>query len=121
MTKPNDKKTPPTHRFHLPNDLQVTYSNIVRIAHTPSEIMFDFARMLPGDPAAGVNARVLMSPLGAKLLHRALTENLSKYEAAFGEIPVPHTQSLADFLFRPPESDEGDQGEGQAGDADGEK
>jgi hypothetical protein len=43
-----------------------------------------------------------MSPLGAKLFHRALTENLSRYEAAFGEIKVPGTKSLADFLFRQP-------------------
>jgi hypothetical protein len=43
-----------------------------------------------------------MSPLGAKLLQRALAENLSRYEAAFGEIKVPGEGSLADFLFRPP-------------------
>lgn len=107
MTNPKKPKTPPGHRFQLPKDLPVTYANIVRIAHTPSEIMFDFSRLLPGDTAAQVNARVLMSPLGAKLLHRALAENLGKYEAAFGEIQVPHTQSLADFLFRPPSEEEG--------------
>jgi hypothetical protein len=43
-----------------------------------------------------------MSPLGAKLFHRALTENLSKYEAAFGPINVPGNTTLADHLFRPP-------------------
>jgi hypothetical protein len=43
-----------------------------------------------------------MSPLGAKLLQRALAENLSKYEAAYGEIKIPGENSLADFLFRPP-------------------
>jgi hypothetical protein len=43
-----------------------------------------------------------MSPLGAKLLQRALAENLSRYEAAFGEIKIPGENSLADFLFRPP-------------------
>jgi hypothetical protein len=44
-----------------------------------------------------------MSPLGAKLLHRALTENLARYEAAFGEIKIPgESGTLADFLFRPP-------------------
>jgi hypothetical protein len=42
-----------------------------------------------------------MSPLGAKLFHRALSDNLSRYEAAFGEIKVPGGKSLADFLFRP--------------------
>ncbi len=40
-----------------------------------------------------------MSPLGAKLFHRALTENLSRYEAAFGEIKFPGGSSLAENLF----------------------
>jgi len=47
-----------------------------------------------------------MSPLGAKLFHRALTENLSRYETTFGEITLPGGKSLADYLFRqspPPE------------------
>jgi hypothetical protein len=44
-----------------------------------------------------------MSPLGAKLLHRALSENLARYESAFGEIKLPgESSTLADFLFRPP-------------------
>jgi hypothetical protein len=48
-----------------------------------------------------VKARVLMSPLSAKLLLRALTENLARYEAAFGDISVPVNTSLAEHLFRP--------------------
>jgi hypothetical protein len=46
-----------------------------------------------------------MTPLSAKLLQRALAENLARYEAAFGEIKVPGN-TLADTLFRnlhPPE------------------
>jgi hypothetical protein len=31
-----------------------------------------------------------------------LNENLSRYEAAFGEIKVPGENSLAELLFRPP-------------------
>jgi hypothetical protein len=50
---------------------------------------------------ASVGARILMSPLSAKLLHRALNENLARYEASFGEIPVPGNSSLAEHLFRP--------------------
>jgi hypothetical protein len=42
-----------------------------------------------------------MSPLGAKLLQRALAENLARYETAFGEIKIPGENTLADFLFRP--------------------
>jgi hypothetical protein len=31
-----------------------------------------------------------------------LMENLSKYEATYGEITIPGNTSLADHLFRPP-------------------
>jgi hypothetical protein len=48
-----------------------------------------------------------MSPLGAKLFLRALTENLNRYEAAFGEISVPRSKTLADYLFRHPPDSEG--------------
>jgi hypothetical protein len=51
-----------------------------------------------------------MSPLGAKLLERALSENISKYEKSFGEIRIPGSESLADHLFRSnPPSDEPEQ------------
>ena len=33
------------------------YSNLVMIGHSPSEIIFDFARFLPGTPKARVFAR----------------------------------------------------------------
>jgi hypothetical protein len=79
------------------------YANLVRIAHMPSELVFDFAHMVPGTTPACVRSRVVMSPLGAKLFHRALAENLSRYEASFGEIKIPGEVSLADYLFRPPQ------------------
>lgn len=88
--------------LEVPADLMTNYANVVRIAHSPSELVFDFAHLLPGVTPARVCTRVVMSPLGAKLLQRALAENLSRYEAAFGEIKVPGEGSLADFLFKPP-------------------
>jgi hypothetical protein len=96
---------PPRPQIHIPADLDPAYANLVRIAHTPSEVMLDFARLLPGDGHAKVVNRVLVSPLSAKLLVKALSENLAKYEAQFGEIVIPQKQSLADFLFRPPTKD----------------
>ena len=88
----------------IPEGLEPVYSNLVRIAHSPSELLFDFAHMLPGTPTARMRSRIVMSPLGAKLLFHALAENLARYEAAFGEIKLPGDNSLADSLFRPPES-----------------
>jgi hypothetical protein len=86
----------------LPAGLAVEYVNLVRIAHSASELVFDFASLLPGSGPAKVSSRIIMSPLSAKLFQRALTENLAKYEASFGEIHVPGDSSLAEHLFRPP-------------------
>lgn len=102
--KPPPQSMPP---LEIPPDLEATYINLVRIAHSPSELIFDFAHLLPGSVPARVKSRVVMSPLGAKLFYRALSENLNRYEASFGEIKVPGSKSLADSLFRPaPSADE---------------
>ena len=61
------------------------YTNFAVITHTPNEFVFDFAVMLPNQPAI-VASRVLTSPRHAKSLLRALEENIRKYEAVFGEI-----------------------------------
>ena len=91
----------------IPEDIKTEYVNLVRIAHSPSEILFDFAHMLPGAGPAKANARIVMSPLGAKLFFRALAENLNKFEKTYGEIKIPGDQTLADQLFKPPpETDE---------------
>lgn len=89
-------------RLVVPKGLEPAYANIVRIAHTPSEMVFDFGQFLPGDPQAMIKARVMMSPLSAKLLQHALAENIAKYETTFGEIKIVQGKSLADSLFRSP-------------------
>lgn len=104
----SENKNPPASIPHmeLPEDLEPVYSNMARISHTPSELTVDFARMLPGQKQMTVLTRVLLSPVGAKLLLRALTENISRYEAAFGEIRLPGDSGLANNLFgrvHPPE------------------
>ena len=91
----------PSPSLEIPSGLDIVYANLARISHSPADIVIDFAHILPGDTKATVKARVLMSPLSAKLLVRALTENLSRYESAFGEINVPTNTSLAENLFRP--------------------
>lgn len=99
--KPNKKTGPP--KVDIPPDLETAYANIARITHTPSELMFDFARFLPGDLSATVVSRIIMSPLGAKLLLRALNDNLARFETTYGEINIPQKQSLAEYLFKPPQ------------------
>ncbi len=65
------------------------YSNVVFIAHSPSEVILDFARILPGLPKARVHARVIMTPQHAKSLLGALDQNLKNYEGQFGVIKLP--------------------------------
>ena len=87
--------------MEIPSGLELIYSNLARISHSPADIVIDFAQILPGDAKASVRTRVLMTPLSAKLLLRALNENLARYEAALGEIKVPNPNTLADNLFKP--------------------
>ena len=66
------------------------YSNLAMIGHGPNEFLIDFIFAAPGMPQAPVVSRVIMSPENAKQLMFALTDNVKKYEAAFGEI-MPRT------------------------------
>ena len=97
--------------IQVPPDLDATYSNLALITHSTSEIIIDFARVMPNIPKAKVYARIITTPLHAKLLLRALKENLEKYEAQFGEIKMPDRgDALAQQFFgavrpqQPPES-----------------
>jgi hypothetical protein len=101
MTEEAKPPKTPFLEFEMPAGLEVEYVNLARIAHSPSEIIFDFAQMLPGMARAMVKSRIVMSPLGAKLFSQALAENITRYEAAYGEIRLPGNTSLADQLFRP--------------------
>lgn len=62
------------------------YTNLAMIGHNPSEFLIDFIFAAPGMPQAPVVSRVIMSPENAKKLMFALTDNIQKYEAQYGEI-----------------------------------
>lgn len=109
MSEETKNPAPSLPPFELPENIEPVYSNLARISHTPSELVIDFSRFLPGQARMPVLARVLLSPVGAKLLLRALSENIARYEAAFGEIRLPGDSGLANDLFRqvhPPEPPE---------------
>lgn len=93
---------PPGPKIIVPEGMEPAYANLARISHSPADIVIDFAHILPGETTATIRSRVVMSPLSAKLLLRALAENIARYEASFGEISVPSNSSLAESLFRPP-------------------
>ena len=99
MTAPSQPAGP---KINVPEGMEPAYTNLARISHSPADIVIDFAHLVPGEGTANVRSRVVMTPLSAKLLVRALTENIARYEAAFGEIAMPSNSSLAESLFRPP-------------------
>lgn len=76
--------------IELPAELEAIYSNFAIINHSPSEIVIDFARLMPNVPKAKVHARIVLTPLNAKLLLKALQDNLAKYEEKFGEVRMPN-------------------------------
>lgn len=72
------------------------YSNLAMIGHGPNEFIIDFIFAAPGMPQAPVVSRMIMSPENAKQLMYALTDNVRKYEAQFGEIKprAPHNGQI---------------------------
>ena len=62
------------------------YANLAMIAHSSSEFVIDYIRLMPGVPKAKVKARIVITPEHAKRLLNALEENIQKYEKTFGEI-----------------------------------
>lgn len=68
------------------------YSNLALINHTDMEFTLDFLYVQPQAPKATVRARVITSPVHMKRLTMALQENIRRYEARHGEIPVKAPQ-----------------------------
>lgn len=62
------------------------YANLAMIAHSSSEFVIDFIRLMPGLPKAKVKSRVIITPEHAKRLLAALADNITKFEESFGEI-----------------------------------
>lgn len=74
------------------------YSNLAIITHSPAEFIIDFTRVVPGVPKAKVHARIITTPQHAKMLLKALTDNINKFESRFGEIKI-EGQSNPQFGF----------------------
>ena len=93
-------------QVRVPADLEPTYANFAMVTNSASEIVLDFAQVMPRVPQAKVKSRVVMTGLNAKLFLRALGEHIGRYEAQFGEIQLPEGPHLADQLFKPMPPDE---------------
>jgi hypothetical protein len=73
--------------IELPEEIaEGIYSNLAIISHSPTEFVIDFVRVMPNMPQAKVKSRVILTPEHAARLFNALSDNLRRYEAAFGKI-----------------------------------
>lgn len=94
-----DEKNPPQQNqinIELSEEIaEGVYSNLAMIAHSNSEFVIDFIRLMPGVPKAKVKSRIVITPEHAKRLLAALKDNIEKYEAAFG--PIKRTDDLPKF------------------------
>jgi hypothetical protein len=82
-------------QIHIPEDVQAgRYANQMLVRHTREEFVLDYMNVFP--PQGVVTSRVIVSPGHLKRMIRALSENLEKYEARFGDVveasqPEPDT------------------------------
>ncbi len=82
-------------QIELSNEIaEGTYANLAVIAHSTSEFVLDFIRIMPGVAKAKVNSRVIMTPEHAKRLAIALEDNIIKYEKQFGQIRLPDAKGF---------------------------
>ncbi len=81
------------------------YSNLAIITHSSAEFVLDFTRIVPGVPKARVLSRIITTPQHAKMLLRALKDNIDKFEARFGEIKLEGVPEQH-FGFVPPTKNE---------------
>jgi hypothetical protein len=84
-----DKKKPQGNQINIELSEEMAdgiYSNLAIITHSNQEFIIDFIRMMPGVPKAKVKSRIILTPQHAKRLHKALHDNIHKYENVHGEI-----------------------------------
>ena len=77
---------------------QGVYANLAVIAHSTSEFILDFIRIVPGVAKAKVKSRIILTPENAKRLLFALQDNVRKFDEMMkngGVVPpfsdfIPH-------------------------------
>lgn len=93
------KQTPNNIQIELTEEIgQGIYSNLAVIAHSSSEFVVDFVRIMPGIPKAKVQSRIVLTPEHAKRLMLALAENVTKYESIHGEIKLQGKGQVPPFV-----------------------
>ena len=81
MENNNQKQNQNQIQVELTDEVaQGTYSNLAIIAHSSSEFIIDFIRIVPGTQKAKVKSRIILTPDNAKRLLFALQDNVQKFE-----------------------------------------
>jgi hypothetical protein len=94
----NKPQQPPQNQINIELTEEIAegiYSNLAMIAHSNSEFVIDFIRLMPGVPKAKVKARIVITPEHAKRFLLALKDNIDKYETSFG--PIKRTEDMPKF------------------------
>lgn len=105
MDEPDSQQRSAIFEIRVPPELEAgAYSNFLSVWHSPTEFTLDFAVTQPAelvdanDPNSSVRvpcrvvARVKIPPRLIFSILQSLNENMTKYEAAFGEIVVQSTE-----------------------------
>ncbi len=83
----------PKVRFVLTSQTRLLFTNWMNIGHSPDEFFVDIATIQPYLDAFPIDARLILTPAHAKRVLCALSEQVRKYEAAFGPIKDHGTPS----------------------------
>lgn len=100
----DQKKVKNQLNIELPEEVaEGTYANLAVIAHSNSEFIIDFLRLVPNVPKAKVKSRIILTPQHAKRLLRALADNVQKFESQHGIIQEtePNTGGMPPIGFTP--------------------
>ncbi len=100
-----EKKNQKQLNIELPEEVaEGIYSNLAIISHSHSEFVVDFIRLMPNVPKAKVKSRIVLTPMHAKRLMKALAENVKKFEAQFGSIDEPDVPPFPTMNFNTPKA-----------------
>ncbi|MCH7492934.1 DUF3467 domain-containing protein [Patescibacteria group bacterium] len=80
--------------------LKGAYSNAMGVSHSKEEFVLDFMNIYAHQKSGIVNARVITSPGHIKRIHKALEENIKKYEDKHGKIEIAQAPGSGEVGFK---------------------
>lgn len=80
---------------------QGTYANLAIIAHSTSEFIVDFVRLMPGVQKPEVKSRIILTPENTKRLMLALQDNIRKFEQDNGTIRLSGNEPVFPIGLEP--------------------